>query len=159
MKIKAVYAPRSVGGICLSLGGVTESPRKIFRGDSDTPNDVKFFLYAYDLDADAAWRGPITFEIQQDGVVVSAFDRVEPDSEGVYVTRETLPSSGNYDVVFHFAEDGQPVTLVLPIYADLAADRIDWGLLGGVGAGVGVIFVLALSGRRRRHARRAPAAS
>ncbi len=132
------------------FGGVLFNFQGLERRTSDTPNDVKFFIYAYDLDADATFRGPITFEIHQDEQLVSTFTRVGPDGEGVYITRETLPASGWYDLTYRFeAEDG-PVVLTIPFEVDLAADAVNWPLIGGLFGGTSVVFGLAVIGRRRR---------
>jgi len=140
------------------LGGVVFNFQGLERATSDTPNDVKFFVYAYDLDADSTLRMPIDFTILKDGEVVTRFQRLKPDQEGVYITRETLPSSGDYELVYDFVYEDKPVQLVLPFHVDLAIDQVNWGLIGGVGGVVALVFGLALSGRRRRHAHRAPAA-
>ncbi|MCB9765217.1 MAG: hypothetical protein H6739_35915 [Alphaproteobacteria bacterium] len=142
-----------VGGVLFNFQGLES------RETSDTPNDIKFYVYAYDLDAKATVRAPIDFTILKDGEVITRFQRLEPDQEGVYITRETLPSSGDYVLQYDFEDRGQDVTLTLPFHVDLAADAINWPLLGGMGLGVAVVFGLALSGRRRRHAPRAPAAT
>ena len=141
-----------VGGVLFNFQGLNA------RATSDTPNDVKFYVYVYDLDANQTVRAPIDFTILKEGVVVTRFERTEPDQEGVYITRETLPESGAYTLVYDFVQDGAPVHLTLPFQVDLAADRVNWPLLGGLGAGVILVFSLALAGRRRRHAPRAPAA-
>jgi hypothetical protein len=91
--------------------------------------------------------------------VITRFERLKPDQEGVYITRETLPESGDYDLIYHFEHHGEPVELTLPFRVDLAADRINWPVLAGLGGGVALVFGLAWSGRRRRHAPRAPAAT
>jgi hypothetical protein len=137
------------------VGGVIFNFQGLDRQTSDTPNDVKFYVYAYDLDADKTWRGPITIEVMHEGELVATWDRLEPDGEGVFISRETLPHSGEYDLVFHLVDDGEEVTLSLPFYMDLAADQIDWLLVGGLAGGVGIIFLLAAHGRRKRFTERA----
>ncbi len=141
------------------IGGVLFNFQGLQRRTSDTPNDVKFFVYAYNIADDKTWRGPITFDLVKDGQVISTWARVHPDEEGVFISRETLPESGAYDLVYHLVDDdGQPVDLSLPVYVDLAADRVNWPLIAALGGGTTVIFLLALAGRRRRFAARAPAA-
>jgi hypothetical protein len=123
------------------------------RESSDTPNDVKIYAYIYDLQEDEGYTGPVRMEIVLDDQVVSSFERVEPDQEGVYLSRETLPQSGDYDLVFHFPE-GQAT---LPFYVDLAGDGANWVVLGGLGVALGGLFSLTLVGRKRRLARSASA--
>ncbi len=142
-----------VGGVLFNFQGLNA------RQTSDTPNDIKFYVYAYDLDEEKTVRAPIDFTIVKDGEVITHFERLKPDQEGVYITRETLPESGDYRLVYKFESHGEPVELYLPFRVDLAADRINWLLLGGLGGGVMLVFGLAWSGRRRRHAPRAPAAT
>lgn len=127
------------------------------RETSTTPNDVKFFLYLYDLDADRSYRGPVAVDIVQGDARVSSFSRLEVDTEGVYITRETLPASGDYALVLHFESEEGAESVRLPFHVDLAIDQINWALLGGMGAGVAALFGLALAGRQRRLSRRAAA--
>ena len=134
------------------VGGVLFNFQGLKRETSDTPNDVKMFVYAYDLEADATLRAPVDFTIVDEaGDVVSEWGRLEPDQEGVYISRETFPSSGYYELVYRFEEAGQPVELRLPMDIDLAADgaMLPWvvGILGTVAG----IFVLAVFGRQQNH--------
>jgi hypothetical protein len=123
------------------------------RESSDTPNDVKIFAYIYDLEKDVGYEGPATIAIVSEGETVSVFERLEPDGEGVYVSRETLPHSGDYSLEFTF-DEGEAT---LPFNVDLAADRVNWALLGGLGLAVLTAMSLALAGRKKRLARRAAA--
>lgn len=125
------------------------------RRNADTPNDVKIFLYLYDLEADAAYRGALDVDIRYDGRVVAHFDRLEVDEEAVYSTRETLPASGDYELVA--LVDGREV--VLPFHVELASDQVDWWLIGGIGGPVLLLFLLALHGRRRRRRKKPSAAA
>ncbi len=122
------------------------------RRSADTPNDVKIFLYLYDLEADRGYAGPLAVEIRRKGEVVSRFDRLQVDEEAVYSTRETLPASGDYQLVAWVEGEARPVPL--SFHVDLSTDRIRWGLIAGLGAPVAVVFALALFGRRRRRRRR-----
>ena len=123
------------------------------RQTSETPNDVKFFMYAYDLDRDQGYHGPLSVTITLDGEPVSLIERLEPDGEGVYISRETLPRSGEYELVFLL----EGASVALPFSVDLDADRVQWGLIVALGGGVGGLFLLALAGRKRRLVRRASA--
>ena len=129
------------------------------RSSADTPNDVKIFLYLYDLEADQGYDGPLAVEIRRNGEVVSRFDRLQVDEEAVYSTRETLPASGDYELVAFIEglpKGGQTETEAVPLrfHVDLSTDRIRWGLLAGLGTPLAVVFWLALFGRRRRRRRR-----
>ena len=134
------------------VGGVVFNFQGLKRETSETPNDVKLFVYAYDLEADATLRAPVDFTIvDEDGQVVSVWGRLEPDQEGVYISRETFPESGYYELVYEFEDEGQPTELRLPMEIDLAADNamLPWvvGILGTVAG----IFVLAFFGRQQNH--------
>ena len=127
------------------------------RRSADTPNDVKIFLYLYDLEADRGYSGPLAVEIRHRGEVVSRFDRLQVDEEAVYSTRETLPASGDYELVAYVEADPaaeQVEAVKLRFHVDLSADRIHWGLIAGLGSPLAVVFWLALFGRRRRRRRR-----
>ncbi|MGM0578126.1 MAG: 4Fe-4S binding protein [Myxococcota bacterium] len=118
------------------------------RQSSDTPRDVKFYVYLYDLEADENYTGPVDFEIRLDGEVVSAFSRETVDEELVYSTRETLPETGDYELVADLP-DGSG-TLSLPFHVDLNEGGVDWLLLGGLGFPVALVFLLALLGKGRK---------
>ncbi len=115
------------------------------RRSSDTPNDVKIYLYLFDLDAERSYTGPIDIEIRMDGEVVARFERSEPDEESVYSTRETLPRTGDYELVA--IVDGEEI--VLDFYADLN-DGVSWWIVGGIALPVLLLFGLAVFGRKRR---------
>jgi polyferredoxin len=118
------------------------------RRSADTPNDVKIYAYLYDLQADAPYRGAADFEIRRRGDVVSRFERLEVDTEAVYSTRETLPDSGQYELVAMLA-DGTEVALAFEV--DLASGAINWLLIGAIVLPVGLVFVLAFLGRAQKN--------
>lgn len=128
------------------IGAVLFNFQGMERRNSDTPNDVKIYLYLYDLRADRGYMGALDVDIMKDGEVVSSFDRLQVDEESVYSTRETLPESGDYELVAHMA-DGD---VHLPFHVELASDQINWWLVGGLGLPVLLVFGLALYGKRRR---------
>lgn len=123
------------------------------RRTADTPNDVKLFIYLYDLKADKAYMGPVTFEIRQGDELVITLKRAKVDEESVYSTRVTLPRSGDYVLLAKLA-DGSSARLRFQV--DLASDRVNWLVVGGIGLPVLLLFGLALFGRARRNKRRRP---
>ncbi len=118
------------------------------RKDANAPNDVKFFVYLYNLEEDQAYLGPVTFDIVLDGQVVSTFTREHVDEEVVYSTRETLPASGTYELVAHIP--GSDVAPALPFEIDLDEDGVSWWLVGGLVGVLVPLFLLAALGRSRR---------
>ena len=124
------------------------------RESSDTPNDVKFYVYLYDLAADVGYVGPARFEIRLEGSdeLVSTFTRYGVDEEQVYSTRETLPRTGDYTLTAFVTgrDGGAEVSLSLPFYVDLNEEGIDWALLGVILLPLLPLFLLALLGRTRR---------
>ena len=127
------------------------------RRTSDTPSDVRFFAYAYDIDGGRGYKGPLSLRVEHDGEAVASFDRLEPDSEGVYVGRQAMPVSGTYTLWFDLEPESGSVSVPLEFEVDLDVDRIDWAVLGGAATLLGGLFLLALSGRKLRRFRRAPA--
>jgi len=122
------------------------------RRAADTPNDVKIYLYLYDTEANVAYQGPLNIEIRQRGERIARFERQQVDEESVYSTRETLPRSGDYELVAEAAGD----RVTLPFHVELASDAINWWVVGGIPTlGVWVIALL-LYGRSRPHRRRKP---
>ena len=120
------------------------------RRNADTPNDVKIYAYLYDLDRDRAYLGPVDFEIHHDNQIVARFHRAKVDEESVYSTRETLPHSGEYTLVARVGQDAPSFAF----HVDLAADRVNWWVVGAVTVPVALVFALALIGRSRRGRRR-----
>lgn len=120
------------------------------RRSANSPRDVKFFTYIYDLEADAAYMGPAEFEIRLDGKTVTRFSRKAVDEEAVYSTRETLPESGEYELVARVptAKGTEMARIYFKIELDDAG--INWSLVGGMGAPLVLLFGLALLGRTRR---------
>lgn len=118
------------------------------RKESGTPNDVKFFMYLYDLEANAPYMGPVEFDVVLDGEVISTFVRERPDTEVVYASRETLPETGNYQLVARIPSDS--LAPALDFYIDLDEGAVSWWLVGGLLGGLGLIFGLALLGRSRK---------
>ena len=122
------------------------------RDDASTPNDVKFYIYIYDLKRDANHLGAATFEISIDDEVVSRFHREKVDEEWVYSTRETVPRSGEYLLTAYLGPEGtvREPTISMPFYIELHDDAIDWVFLGLLALPLLPLFVLALLGRGRR---------
>jgi len=122
------------------------------RRTADTPNDVKIYCYLYDVEADRAYTSDVDFEIRHDGMVVSSFHRSVVDEEAVYSTRETLPETGDYELVARVGG----TEVVLPFYIELASDRINWLLIAAILIPAGIVFALAYVGRQRRLRSRRP---
>lgn len=119
------------------------------RASADTPNDVKFYVYLYDLERDVAYAGPLRLDVRLDGQTITRFVRERPDQETTYMSRETLPEGGDYDLVAIIEQDGERIEVALPFTIELA-DEIRWGLIIGLTAPVVLLFGLALLGRTPR---------
>lgn len=118
------------------------------RKDADTPNDVKFFIYIYDLETNQAYVGPLEVDILLDGEPISSFRREIPDTEVVYATRETLPETGDYQLVAHIP--GSEIAPELEFYVDLNEGEVSWWLVAGLVVPLGLLFGLVVLGRGRR---------
>jgi polyferredoxin len=142
------------------IGATVFNFQGLERRNAETPNDVKIYLYVYDLEADGNYRGAIDFTIvNEDGEAVSKFTRAGVDEEAIYSTRETLPASGEYKLVAKL-RDADNVELSLGFYIDLAVDRVNWTLVAAIALPALLIFALAAFGRSRRiKKRRARAAA
>ena len=123
------------------------------RRTSNTPNDVKIYLYLYDADAGANYTGPIDVEIRRNAEIVSSFRRVTVDEESVYATRETLPSSGDYQLAVRPKGERE---IVLPFHVELASGGIPWRWITGLGLPAIAVLSLAIFGRTRRFRPRRP---
>ena len=132
------------------MGAVIFNFQGLDRRTADTPNDVKIYLYLYDDRTGCAYDGPLEVEIRNDGEVVATFERVQVDEEAVYSTRETLPRSGDYELLAHVGEE----VVSLTFQVDLASDRLPLHWIAGIGGSATLLTGLALLGRRRRRRRR-----
>jgi hypothetical protein len=132
------------------MGAVIFNFQGLDRRTADTPNDVKIYLYLYDDRTGSAYEGPLEVEIWSDGEVVSTFERVKVDEEAVYSTRETLPRSGDYELLARVGEEQVSLTFQV----DLASDRLPRGWIAGIGGSAALLIGLAALGRRRRRRRR-----
>ncbi len=121
------------------------------RRQADTPNDVKFFIYVYDLERDGNYTGSVEFVLlDEDGEEVGRFRRDEVDEELIYSTRETMPETGDYTLVARLLEiEGQPEVAIV-FHIDLSADAIPWALLLALTGPLVPLFILVLLGRSRR---------
>lgn len=118
------------------------------RESSDTPNDVKIYLYMYDLDKDTNYVGKARFEIRErGGEVIADFTRDGVDEESVYSTREQLPHSGDYEIIAYPDVDGEKI--ILPFHIELQ-DGLNYSLIFGVSIPLLLLFGLAWKGRKRR---------
>lgn len=120
------------------------------RRTADTPNDIKFFTYVYDLTTGRNYTKAVDFEVELDGEIVGSFTRQGVDEEMVYSSRETLPETGDYELVARFPSGDKTVTLRLPFHVDLGSTPVNWTLLTLLGAPALLVFGLALLGRTRR---------
>jgi len=132
------------------MGAVVFNFQGIDRRTADTPNDVKIYLYLYDDRTGSAYEGPLEVEIRSEGEVVSTFERVQVDEEAVYSTRETLPRSGDYELLARVGEEEVSLTF----YVDLSSDRLPLEWIAGIGGSASLLIGLAAVGRRRRRRRR-----
>jgi hypothetical protein len=132
------------------------------RSLSDTPNDVKIYLALYDLERGQGYAGPLRVEIRQGATLIAKYDRLRPDEEAVYSTRETLPRSGDYELVALLASSEltglAEQRVVLPFSVELSGEGVNWWIVAMLTVPAVAIFALALLGRgrgkRRRFARR-----
>lgn len=122
------------------------------RETSDTPDDIKIYLYLYDLEKDENYVEAVDFVVRNsDGETVAEYLRAKVDEEAVYSTRERLPESGDYEIVAYL-DTNPPTRLVLPFHVDLR-DGVNYWLLFGIGGPVMLLFGLAWMGRSRRRNR------
>lgn len=120
------------------------------RSNADTPNDVKIFIYVYDLEKDTNYVGPVDFQIMLDGEEVGRFTRESIDEELIYSTRETLPTTGAYQLVANLRDVEQPAAVSLDFHIDLSEGGVSWWLIGGLVGPLIPLFLLAALGRTRR---------
>lgn len=120
------------------------------RRDASAPNDVKLFVYLYDLESDQSYAGPVDFELKIDGETVAQFSREHVDEELIYSTRETLPRTGDYELVAHVRAPERPGEVRLEFFIDLEEDEISWGLILALVLPLVPLFGLALLGRTRK---------
>lgn len=132
------------------MGAVVFNFQGLDRRTADTPNDVKIYLYLYDDRTGSAYTGPLAVEIRNEGQVVATFARVQVDEEAVYSTRETLPRSGDYELIARVGEE----EVSLLFHVDLGSDRLPYEWIAGVGGSAALLTGLAMAGRRRRRRRR-----
>jgi ferredoxin-type protein NapH len=131
------------------MGAVVFNFQGIDRRKADTPNDVKIYLYLYDDRTGRAYDGPLEVEIRNDGEVVATFG-LQVDEEAVYSTRETLPRSGDYELLARVGEEEVSLTF----HVELDSDRLPLEWIAGVGGSAALLIGLAMAGRRRRRRRR-----
>ena len=129
------------------------------RRSSDTPRDVKFFVYLYDLKGDGPYLGAVTFDLLLDRRRVAGFQRASVDEENIYTTRETLPESGEYELQATLTDLPTKPKVSLFFEIDLEEDAVNVWLLTAFAAPVLVLVVLALLGRTPRGRRLARAAT
>jgi ferredoxin-type protein NapH len=132
------------------MGATVFNFQGLQRRDATTPNDVKIFVYIYDLERDENYVGPVRFVIESDGVEVSDFVRDGVDAELIYQTREIMPHSGRYKLFAEFEVDGQKQRVALEFDIDLSVDSVNWLVVAGIVAPTLPLLALALVGRSRR---------
>ncbi len=132
------------------MGAVVFNFQGLDRRTADTPNDVKIYLYLYDDRTGSAYEGPLKVEIRSDGEVVSTFERAQVDEEAVYSTRETLPHSGDYELLARVGNEEVSLTF----HVDFASDRLPLEWIAGIGGSAALLIGLASVGRRRRRRRK-----
>ncbi len=137
------------------FGGTIFNFQGLDRRSADTPNDVKFYLYLYDLKGDAPYTGAVKIDVYRGSTKVTSFERSKPDEEAIYVSRETLPQGGYYELVATLPE-GKAVRLGFDIEL---ADEVNWVWLIALGAPIFLLFCVALLGRTKKGKRRLAKAS
>jgi ferredoxin-type protein NapH len=138
------------------IGAVFFNFQGMDRRSSDTPGDVRVFAYVFDLQEERGYKGALTLHIEDaEGKRIGSYDRVESDEEGVYVIRQAMPATGDYQLIFDMDVDGEHVEVPLDFEIDLSAGSVDWWLLGGAAGGLLVLFGIAAAGRQGKGERSA----
>lgn len=135
------------------IGAVIFNFQGLDRRTADTPNDVKIYLYLYDDRTHSAYQGPLDVELWSRGEIVATFERMAPDEEAVYSTRETLPRGGSYQLIARVGGE----TITLPFEIELASDGVPWAWVAGIGLPTVLLVTLAALGRgqpRRKRLKR-----
>lgn len=133
-----------MGAVVFNFQGYTA------RETSDTPTDVKLYLYIFDLETKKNYIQDVDFEIRKDGKVIAEYLRTKVDEEAVYATRERLPESGTYEIVAKL-DTNPPHEIKLPFYVSFD-DGPNWLVIGGALLVILVIAGIGFKGRRPRKA-------
>ena len=131
------------------IGATVFNFQGLDRRTADTPNDVKIYLYLYNLKDDYSYSGPVDFQIVGESGTVSEFSRSAPDQEQIYMSREIMPSSGYYQIIARIQTPQGPQETRLEFYVDIS-HGLNWVLIGGILLPVACVFALALLGQKRK---------
>ncbi len=82
----------------------------------DSPNDVRFYIYLYDLNTDKAYEGEAAFNIYSHGKLVKRFINMKQEEERIYTIKAEIIEQDDLILESIFTDkEGQIVKINMPI--------------------------------------------
>ncbi len=118
----------------------------------DAPDDVRFYVFVYDLVTDRIYTGEAQFSIYASGKLIHKTGTIKPEQEAIYVLEDKIEQQNDLKLdLTVLGADGERTTISLPI-------RITQTLFQKYGVvAVVILFFVAVSSlktilnRRERH--------
>lgn len=82
----------------------------------DAPNDVRLYIYVYDVKADTVLQQKLNITITSHDQIAYTDKNVASEQENIFVIRATMPEQDDLRVSLQFSDStGKAVTLTIPI--------------------------------------------
>ncbi len=85
-------------------------------GMVEAPNDVRFYVYLYNIEKGSSHLGPVNFDIYSHGKLIHKFIGMEQEEESIYTLRSTIKEQDDLLLKISFInEEGEEVVIDMEI--------------------------------------------
>ncbi|MGL1885325.1 MAG: hypothetical protein OCD76_02325 [Reichenbachiella sp.] len=82
----------------------------------EAPNDVRFYIYLYNIEKANSYLGPANFDVYSHGKLIHKFIGIEQEEESIYNLRSNIKEQDDLILKITFMdEDGKEVIIDVPI--------------------------------------------
>ncbi|MEZ4742950.1 MAG: 4Fe-4S binding protein [Bdellovibrionota bacterium] len=82
----------------------------------DSPDDVRLYVYIFDIQRNKSYLGKVNFEISSDNEKILQINKLEPEQESIYLLQKKIKEQSNLLLTASFLNDeGKQIIIKLPI--------------------------------------------
>ncbi len=114
-------------------------------GMVEAPNDVRFYIYLYNIEKESSHLGPVNFDIYSHGKLIHKFVGMEQEEESIYTLRSTIKEQDDLLLKITFInEEGEEVVIDMEI--EITASFLDkYGLYFAIVSFFGIVGIIKKS--------------
>lgn len=108
----------------------------------ESPDDVRFYVFLYDVERDKVFNGIARFEILSHGQVIHDLGEIKTEQESIFVIQKKIEEQDDLVLQAKFTNsEGEPATISVPI--SLKKSWLErFGIFVAIGAFFGVVALI-----------------